>query len=97
MSLTAPILTGKFFTTGATWEAHKVTWRLLYVIKIKICIEKNWKELYLDKRYLGKNIWIKLLMILSLLKSFCFLKIYNECVFSSESEEEVTGTDRCLL
>ena len=64
---------------------------------IKICIEKNWKELYLDKRYLGKDIWIKLLMILSLLKSFCFLKIYNECMFSSESEKEVNGTDRCLL
>ena len=26
MSLTAPTLTGRFFTTGATWEAHKVTW-----------------------------------------------------------------------
>ena len=64
---------------------------------IKICIEKNWKELYMDKRYLGKNIWIKLLMIVSFLKSFCFLKIYNECVFSSESEKEVNGTDRCLL
>ena len=91
MSLMAPTLTGRFFTPSATWEAHKMH-RV-----IKICIEKNWKELYLDKRCLGKNTWIKLLMILSLLKSFCFLKICNEYVFSSESEREVNGTDRCLL
>ena len=51
----------------------------------------------MDKRYLGKNIWIKLLMIVSFLKSFCFLKIYNECVFSSESEKEVREGDSVTL